>query len=257
MLLAIDVGNSNIVFALFEQAADARILQQFRLETVRTRPGDEYAALLTQLFQLHGLDRSAVHGVVVASVVPSLTPVMQQVSQRLFGVQALVVHADINLGITVDVDEPSLVGVDRLVNAAAAFAKVQHATIVIDMGTATTFDCVSKTGAFVGGAICPGVGVGAEALATRAARLPKIEVAAPPTAIGRNTLHAMQSGIVLGYAAMVDGLVARTAAELGAAPHVIATGGFSALLAPLTSNIHAVEPDLTLQGLRLIYLRNR
>jgi type III pantothenate kinase len=261
MLLAIDVGNSNIVFAFFAEETDgklsATVRAHFRLESVRTRPADEYAALCSQLLAAHAIVPSQITGVILASVVPALSRSMDQLSRTLFKREPMIVRASMKLGIGVDYDDPALVGVDRLVNAVAAFESVQDACIVVDLGTATTLDCVSERGVFIGGAICPGVGVGAEALFARAARLPRVEIAAPPSAIAKNTVHAMQSGIVLGYAAMVEGLVLRSAKEMKVKPRVIATGGFSTLIAQLTPAIDAVDADLTLRGLRLLYLRNR
>jgi type III pantothenate kinase len=262
MLLAIDVGNSNIVFALFKSVVETNVFAQFRVESVRTRPGDEYAALLSQLLEVRGIEPRQITGVIVTSVVPALTRAMSELSKSLFQREPLVVSAAMKLGIGVEYDDPSQIGADRLVNAVAAFESVQGACIVVDMGTATTLDVVSAQGVFIGGAICLGVGANAEALAARAARLPRIEIAVPPRAIAKNTMHAMQSGVVLGYGAMIDGLVRHTIAEMlgtetSSKPRVIATGGFSSLIAPLTSVIDTVDADLTLHGLRLLYARNQ
>jgi type III pantothenate kinase len=263
VLLAIDVGNSNIVFALFipNAVGELELSSQFRVESIRTRPGDEYAALLSQLFELRGIEPKQIAAVIVASVVPVLTRAMEGLSKLLFQREAMVVSAAMKLGISVEYDDPALIGADRLVNAVAAYENVQGACIVVDMGTATTLDVVSEEGVFIGGAICLGVGGNAEALAARAARLPRIEIAVPPSAIAKNTVHAMQSGVVLGYGAMIDGLVRRTISEMQGSemqkPRVIATGGFSSLIAPLAPVIDSVDADLTLRGLRILYERNR
>jgi type III pantothenate kinase len=259
MLLAIDVGNTNTVFALFE-TGDSAPLKQFRIETVRTRPADEYAATLAQLFQIHGLALEIVRQAVVASVVPTVTLRMVALCNTLFNVDALVLGSEAHMarggfGLVNAYADPASVGVDRLVNAVAAFEKVKGACIVIDAGTATTFDCVSSAGEFLGGAICPGLQTSAEALFVRAAKLPKVELVAPPFAIGKSTVHAMQSGLVFGYAAMLEGLTQRSVLEMGGSPRVIATGGWAKLLAPLTPAIHEVDPDLTVSGLRILALR--
>jgi type III pantothenate kinase len=263
MLLAIDVGNTNIVFAVFEDGrSESR--RQFRLETVRTRPADEYAAIVAQLFQLHGVRLETVREAVVASVVPQVTQCMVALCKTLFTVDALVLGSEAHLarggfGLVNLYADPVTVGVDRLVNAVAAFEKVRGSCIVIDAGTATTFDCVSATGEFLGGAICPGIQTSADALFARAAKLPKVELAVPPFAIGKSTVQSMQSGIVFGYAGMLEGLIVRSALEIGGSPppRVIATGGWAKFLAPLIPAIHEVDPDLTLSGLRILALRNR
>jgi type III pantothenate kinase len=262
MLLAIDVGNTNIVFAAFEDGRSVAC-KQFRVETVRTRPADEYAAIVAQLFQLHGVRLETVREAVVASVVPQVTQCMVALCKTLFAVDALVLGSKAHsarggFGLVNLYADPVTVGVDRLVNAVAAFEKVKGACIVIDAGTATTFDCVSAAGEFLGGAICPGIQTGADALFARAAKLPKVELAVPPFAIGKSTVHSMQSGIVFGYAAMLEGLTLRSAAEMGGPPpRVIATGGWAKLLAPLTPAIHEVDPDLTLSGIRILAHRHR
>jgi type III pantothenate kinase len=265
MLLAIDVGNTNIVFGLFAHDADdervvqTSVLKQFRIETVRTRTGDEYAATLAQLFTLHGIALGSVKHAVVASVVPSVTRAMTDLVATLCGAKTLVIGSKIHTGMPILYDNPKELGADRIVNAVAAFEKVQDACIVIDLGTATTFDCVSAKGEYLGGTICPGILTGADALSARAAKLPRIEIAEPnpPRAMGKSTMHSMQSGVVYGYVGMIEGLCARLAGEMGATPRVLATGGFSSLLAPLTSAIHEVDPDLTLFGLRLLHQRNQ
>jgi type III pantothenate kinase len=259
MLLAVDVGNSNVVFALFKEdgVLQPNAFAQFRVESIRTRPGDEYAALLSQLLEVRGIAPKDITAVIVTSVVPALTRAMQQLSKTLFQTEAMIVSAALELGIGVEYDDPALIGADRLVNAVAAHERVQGACIVVDLGTATTLDVVSEKGAFIGGAICLGVGATAEALGARAARLPRIDVAVPPKVIATNTVHAMQSGVVLGYGAMIDGLVRRTIREMQGKPRVIATGGFSSLIAPLAPIIDEVDADLTLRGLRILYERNR
>jgi type III pantothenate kinase len=253
MLLAIDVGNTNIVYGLFDGTL---LVHQFRVESSRGRTADEYAVVLRQLLEMHSVKASQVDTAILASVVPSLTEPMIDLARRAFGREPLVVGPGIRTGMAILYENPREVGADRIVNAVAAFERVKGAVIVVDFGTATTFDCVTPKGEYLGGVIVPGLQISADALFSKAAKLPRVEIAKPPRVVGRNTLHSMQSGIVFGYAGLVDGLVDRIRTELGYPCAVIATGGLSSLIAPLTRSIENVDPDLTLVGLRILYERN-
>lgn len=194
---------------------------------------------------------------IVASVVPALTEPMVFMARKAFGVKPIVISAEMDTGMPVLVDNPRELGADRIVNAVAAFAHTKMATVVVDFGTATTFDCVSAKGEYVGGVIAPGIQIGADALSARAAKLPRVEIAKPERVIGRNTLTAMQSGIVYGYVGLVDGVVTRLRDEMGVPCKVVATGGLSRLIAPMTKAVDEVLPALTLEGLRLLHDRFR
>lgn len=254
MLLAIDVGNTNIVYGLFDGPT---LLHQFRVETSRGRTADEYAVVLRQLLSMHGISPSDVKAAIVASVVPPLTEPMVALVRRAFAFEALVVGPGIKTGVSILYENPREVGADRIVNAVASFERFRSAVIVVDFGTATTFDCITPKGEYLGGVIVPGIQISADALFARAAKLPRVEIQKPPKVIGRNTQHSMQSGIVYGYVGLVDGLVARIKTEM-AFPScaVVATGGLARLIAPMSESIEHVDDDLTLTGLRILYERN-
>ena len=258
MLLAIDVGNTNIVFGIFD---GARLGESWRLATLRGRTADELRVLVSRLFAEAGLDMGQVSGVVLSSVVPPLTETFTRMARDAFGAEALVVDAS-NAGLRVRYQPPGDVGADRLVNGLAALDRHGGAgrpIIVVDFGTATTFDVISAAGDYVGGVICPGVEISADALFQRAARLPRVDVRRPGQAIGASTVASMQSGLFFGYVAMVEGLLTRLRAELaGDGPAVsVATGGLAAAIAAETGAIDHVDPDLTLHGLRLAWRHNR
>lgn len=259
MLLAIDVGNTNVTIGVFD---GERLAHNWRLAALRERTADELGIFVTRLFEQTKIDLSRVTGIAVASVVPPLTRPMEEMCERYFGQKALLVDAT-NAGIPVLYTPVGDVGADRVVNAVAAWEQYgRHSgapLIVVDFGTGTTFDVVSAAGEYLGGIICPGIGISAEALFQRAARLPRVEVRKPAAVIGQNTVNAIQSGLFFGYVEMVDGLVRRIRGELpkGSAATVIATGGMADVLAAETTSIQRVEPDLTLQGLRLIWERSR
>ena len=257
MLLAIDVGNTNVTIGVFDGET---LVHNWRLAALRERTADELGIFVTRLFEQTKVDVAAVHGIVVASVVPPLTRPMEEMCERYFGRKALLVDTT-NAGIPIRYFPAADVGADRIVNAVAARERYGRAgpIIVVDFGTGTTFDVISREGEYVGGIICPGIGISAEALFQRAARLPRVEVRRPGGVIGQTTVTAMQSGLFFGYVEMVDGLVRRIRSELPDGEHatVIATGGLAGVLSSETEAIQHVEPNLTLEGLRLIWKRNQ
>jgi type III pantothenate kinase len=260
MLLAIDVGNTNIVLGVFD---GPRLANSWRLATLRERTSDEIGILVTGLFESAGLDRKRVTGIILASVVPPLTRTIENMAREYFGSEPLTVDPGTNTGMPVLYTPPSDVGADRVVNAVAAYETYGRAAhvpvIVVDFGTATTFDAISAGGEYIGGVICPGIGISADALFQRAARLPRVDVRKPPSIVGQTTVTSMQAGLFFGYVSMVDGIVKRMRSELdgGERAACIATGGMADILAAETASIERVEPDLTLQGLRLIWERTR
>ncbi len=254
MLLAINVNNTNTLFGLHHEG---RWVANWRIATDRARQPDEYAMVLRSLFDYTHISWSTVSGVALGSVVPPLTPVFADMSRRYFGCDPLIVSTTIETGVRILIDYPAEIGADRILNALGAKTLYGGPCIVVDLGTATTFDAISTHGDYVGGAIAPGLGIAAEALFNRTAKLPRIELTAPPAAIGKNTVHAMQSGLVLGYVGLIEALVSRIGAELGGKAKVVATGGMAHILAELTDVIETVDPMITLEGLRLIYHLNR
>lgn len=257
MLLVIDIGNSNVVAGVYR---GARLLRSWRFASSRSRTADEYSVLLEDFFGRGGLRPGAVDAAIVASVVPPLVAVFQEALRRLFRVEPMVVGTHLDLGLGIRVPQPEEVGADRLVNAVAAFHHYGGPLLVLDFGTATTVDAVSAAGDYLGGAIAPGVAISIEALVTRTAKLPRIEMAKPASPIGDSTLEAMRSGIYYGTLGATRELCRRLARALeerdGRAPKLIATGGLSRWLEQEDLGIHAVLPDLTLEGLRLIHGRN-
>ena len=254
MLLAIDVGNTNIVYGLFD---GERLVHKFRVESARGRTADEYAVTLRSLLDMHGIEPKSVDAAIVACVVPSLNEPMMHLVRSAFGREALVVGPGIRSGMAILIENPREVGADRIADAVAGFDRAKGGVVVFDFGTSTNFDVVTPKGEYLGGVLAPGLQISADALFTRAAKLPRVEIARPPKVVGRNTVHAMQSGIVYGYVGLVDGLVDRILAELGYPCAVIATGGLASLIAPLSRTITAVDDELTLIGLRILYDRNR
>lgn len=254
MLLCIDIGNTNIKLGLFE---GDKLRAHWRIATERTRLADEYAMLLLDLFRAQQITLDVVNGIALSSVVPALTPEFSDLARRYLKQTPIVVGPGVKTGMNIRTDHPAEVGSDLIVHAVAARALYGAPVIVIAFGTATTFSAVAASGDFVGVAIAPGVGTSAEALFRFAAKLPQIELARPPNAIGKNTVHSMQAGLVFGYAGLVEGLIKRMRAELGSNARVIATGGLAQLIANETPLIEIVEPNLTLLGLRLIYEMNR
>ncbi|MBP1604209.1 MAG: pantothenate kinase [Acidobacteria bacterium] len=258
MLLAIDIGNTNIVLGVFEGTALGR---SWRLATARERTADELGLMISDLLERAKISLAAVDGLVLASVVPQLTGPMIEMSKRYLGLTPLNVEPGIDLGMPNLYAHPSEVGADRLVNGIAAFETYgrgrDEPLVVLDFGTATTFDAISAKGEYLGGVICPGIQISADALFQRAARLPRIDVQKPANVIGRTTVTSMQSGLFFGYVGMVEGLVHRLRKELGGKAFCVATGGLAEVIAPETDVVDAVDRDLTLQGLRIVWERNR
>ena len=254
MLLAIDIGNSNIVWGIFD---GDQLVADWRISTDHSKTTDEYAILLLDLLRVEGISPDRVDGVILSSVVPPLTPLFEELAETYFHCLPLIVSAEMETGLTIQYTNPHEVGSDRIVNAAAAFRRYEGPLIIVDFGTATTFCAVTADGEYLGGAIAPGLRISAEALYVRAAKLPKIELARPKSAIGRDTVASMQAGLVFGYAGLVDELVRRIQQELGRDCFVLATGGLAGLIAPESRLIREVRPHLTLEGLALLYTLNR
>ena len=254
MLLAIDIGNTNTTFGVFD---GEKLRATWRMATGVGQMADEYAALLLNLLHHQGLDTSDVKEVALCSVVPPLLTTFEELCQRYFHLSPLVVGPGVKTGVRIRMDNPREVGTDRIVNAAAAHHLYRGPVIIVDLGTATTFDTVSKEGDYIGGVIAPGIVTAAEALFTKAAALPRVELVHPKQAIGSNTITAMQSGIVFGYVGLIEGIVTRIQKELGEKATVVATGGYAELIAQETTVIDKVDPNVTLIGLRLIYLLNQ
>jgi type III pantothenate kinase len=253
MLFCVNIGNTNIALGLYE---GEEMAAQWRICSDLHRLTDEYAMLVLDLFERAGQDPTAVQGVVISSVVPPLTGVFEQLSERYLGLKPLVVDTEVHTGVRIRLDNPKEVGADRVVNVVAAYRRYGGPACVVDLGTGTTFDLISVDGDYLGGAIAPGLGIAADALYQRTAKLPRIDLVRPPSAIGKNTVHAMQSGLIFGYAGLVEGMVARYRAELGPEMKVIATGGIAPLMAAETSVFDAVDPWLTLDGLRMVWEMN-
>lgn len=252
MLLAIDVGNTNVVFALFE---DRQIKARWRIATDPRRTGDEYAVWLMQLLTIEGIDRKAIKKIIVSTVVPRALHNLEVLADKYFGVEALVAGVPpVDYGMEIDVDEPRSLGADRAVNAIAAHAKYQGDLIVVDFGTATTFDAIDFNGAYKGGIIAPGINLSLDALVGNTAKLPRIAIRSPDTnsVIGRNTEDQMLIGVFWGYVAMMEGLIARMRNEIGRPAKVIATGGLAILFDKHTEIFDAVDPDLTLEGMAIL-----
>ena len=254
MLLSIDVGNSMVTMGVFN---GEQLVTTLRLASDTRRLDDEYGLLITNLLDLNGVERSQIEDICLCSVVPPLTPIFEQVSLNYFGVRPLTVTAGVRTGLQITYDNPRDVGSDRIVDAVAAIHLYGPPAIVVDFGTATVFDAVSRDGVYLGGAIAPGINVAAEALFLNTSQLRRVELTAPKSAIGQNTSTALQSGLVFGYAGLVDGIVARFKEELGQDAKVIGTGGLAEIISKETDIFDAINPELTLVGLRLVYEMNQ
>jgi len=254
MLLAIDIGNSNVVLGVFD---GERLRESWRVGTKMQITADEYAMIVRDLFAFSGLEFRQIDGVVISSVVPPLLPLMAEMSRKYFQRDPLIITHETKTGIRLTYDNPREIGADRIVNAAAAYRLFGGPLVIVDFGTATTFCAVTKNGEYLGGAITPGVKISAEALYQRAAKLPRFELVRPAAVIGRDTVSAMQAGMVYGYAGLVDAIVERMKQEFAPDARVVATGGLAELVAPETRTITEVRPNLTLEGLRMIYELNR
>ncbi|GAB6932079.1 type III pantothenate kinase [Calditerricola satsumensis] len=254
MLLVMDVGNTNIVIGVYE---GRKLRHHWRVHTDRDKTEDEYGMLIRALFDHAGLSFSDIEAVVIGSVVPPLMSALERMARKYIGREAMVVGPGIKTGVNIKTENPKEVGADRIINVVAALHLYKPPLIIVDFGTATTFDVIDARGDMIGTAIAPGLVIAAEALFQKAAKLPRIEIARPPHVVGRNTVTAMQSGVYFGYVALVDGLVARIRRELKAPATVVATGGLAELVAAESETIDIVNPFLTLQGLQLLYERNR
>ena len=253
MLFVIDVGNTHTVCGVF---GGDDLLHHWRVVTEPVRTVDEFGLLLSNLFALHGIKPEEITGMIVSTVVPPMLPVLEQMSERYFHIKTLVVGPGIKTGMPILYDNPAEVGADRIVNAVAAYEQYRQALIVVDFGTATTFDYISAKGEYMGGAIAPGIGISMEALFQRASKLPRVEVLKPKGVIGKSTVHSMQSGIFYGYVGLVDEMVRRMREETRSDPKVVATGGWARLITSESQAIQEVDDLLTLKGLKIIYQRN-
>lgn len=266
MLLVLDVGNTNTVLGVFataEKKSSAEtpahyevLVANWRVTTLATQTVDEYGVLFRNLFSMAGLEASTIHGIIISSVVPPVDSTLRQVCEQYFNTKPLFVEPGVKTGVPVLYENPAEVGADRIVNAVAAFEKYGGPCIVVDFGTATTFDCVSAKGEYMGGVICPGVGISADALFAHTARLPRVAIRKPPRVVGTTTVGSLQSGLYYGYLGMVDGLLERLLEEIGKDTQVVATGGLASRMSAGSKYIRKVDDFLTLEGLRIVWERN-
>jgi type III pantothenate kinase len=269
MLLVIDVGNTNTVLGVFARVAKAhagedtttparyeRLVAQWRVSTIWNHTVDEYGVLFRSLFAMDNLDVTGIQGIIISSVVPPLDSTLRQVCERYFKLKPLFVEPGVKTGMPVHYENPAEVGADRIVNGVAAFEKYGGPCVVVDFGTATTFDCISAKGEYLGGVICPGIGISADALFQRTARLPRVDIRKPARVIGSTTVGSLQSGLYYGYLGLVDGILEELLREMGKSTKVIATGGLGSMLGTSSKYIKTIDDHLTLEGLRIIWERN-
>ncbi|WP_366923309.1 type III pantothenate kinase [Metallumcola ferriviriculae] len=253
MLLTFDVGNTNILLGTYQ---GEQLTNHWRVSTYRERTADEFAILLKNLFQFEKLSFLDITGIAISSVVPQMQVALLEMTEKYFSMTPLLIGPGIKTGMPLRFDNPREVGADRIVNAVGAYSQYGGPAIVVDFGTATTFDLVSRDGEYLGGAIAPGIGISMEALFQRAAKLPRVELAPPPNVVGRNTVNSMQSGILYGFVGQVEGIVNRMQEEMTERARVIATGGLAPLIGKHSATVEVIDEFLTLEGLRLIYQRN-
>lgn len=254
MILVYDVGNTNVVMGVYE---DRDLLHHWRISTDKSRTVDEYAMVIKNLFDFNGLSFKRVDGAIISSVVPPVTPILEEMIQRYFSVSPLIVGPGVKTGIPIIYDNPREVGADRIVNAVAAYAKYSGPLIIVDFGTATTFCAITEKGEYLGGAIAPGIGISTEALFQRASKLPRVEIVRTESIIGKNTVYGMQAGIYYGFCGQVDRIIQLMKGELGGDIKVVATGGLAPLIGYESQEIEIIDPLLTLEGLLAIYEKNQ
>ena len=254
MLLVIDIGNTNIVIGVFENET---LKAHWRIATKKTKTADEYGILFVDLFRTSSLTIDDVDGIIISSVVPPLSTTISTVTRQYFGISPLLVGPGVRTSMPILYDNPKEVGADRIVNSVGAYHKYKTALIIVDFGTATTFDVVSEKGEYLGGVIAPGISISIDALFIHTSKLPRVELKKPKSVIGKNTINSIQSGILYGYVGLVDGIVEKIIKEMGILPKVIATGGLAPIITPETRTIEETSENLTLDGLRLIWEMNR
>ncbi|MFP5205527.1 MAG: type III pantothenate kinase [Acidobacteriota bacterium] len=258
MLLALDVGNTNTVLGIYRlEGEKPELIAHWRITTHRAQTVDEYGVFFVNLFEMHGMSPSQVHHIIIASVVPPVDSTLRQVCEQYFNVQPMFVEPGIKTGMQMRIDNPTELGADRLCDCVAAYELYGGPCIVVDFGTATKFEVISEKGEYLGGAIAPGLGLSADALFARAAKLSRVEIKRPPKAIGTNTITHLQSGLYFGYIGLVDGILERILTETAGKPRIIATGGLARMIAPDSRYIHEINDMLTIEGLRILWERNQ